>query len=101
MFAQSTSSSSIPMFMFLGISQLRPTAPIYQRVVWKPPDYPWIKFNTDGSFRGPDRAGYGGIARDHDGLFLHAFAGRAQVLSALDAEVLAFLEAIRIAVSRG
>lgn len=45
-FSSSNYRSSTPMFMFLGISQFWPSAPIFLRAVWRPWEYPWIKFNT-------------------------------------------------------
>lgn len=53
--------------------------------------------NTDGSFRNPNNAGFGGIFRDAENRFLGAFAFNVVVPSAIDAEVLAVIEAIRVA----
>ncbi|PRQ18450.1 putative ribonuclease H-like domain, reverse transcriptase zinc-binding domain-containing protein [Rosa chinensis] len=96
-FASSNSQSGVPMFGFLHLSPLRPCAPKFTRVTWVPPPSPWIKINIDGSFRNRDHAGFGAIARNNDGAFVLAFASRVRVPSALDAEVLACIEAIRVA----
>jgi ribonuclease HI len=99
-FVHSSPTSTYPIFNILSISSLRATAPRFIKVTWTPPIPPWVKINTDGSFRDADNAGYGGIVRDAEGAFVHAFASRVRVPSALDAEVLAFLEAIGVARSR-
>ena len=44
-------------------------------VGWEKPPRGWVKLNTDGSaMKNPDRAGGGGLLRDHDGVWLKGFA---------------------------
>jgi ribonuclease HI len=57
----------------------------------------WVKVNTDGSFKSGDRAGIGGVFRDHSGVAIGAFASRSYFASSIAAEILAVIEAIRIA----
>lgn len=51
----------------------------------------------DGSFTSPNRDGFGCIFRDSQGHFLGGFAYKVTVPSAIDAEVLAVSEAVRVA----
>ena len=82
------------MFNVLGLSPLRLQAPKYMPVNWVSPPVNWMKVNTDGAFRGASNAGFGGIIRDHEGLFVGAFARNVEVPSAIDAEILAVVEAL-------
>ncbi|GLT52279.1 hypothetical protein SLA2020_256270 [Shorea laevis] len=44
-------------------------------VRWFPPDYPFLKLNTDGAMaHSTGRASAGGLLRDHGGRWLHGFA---------------------------
>ncbi|KAK9942940.1 hypothetical protein M0R45_008581 [Rubus argutus] len=92
-----SSRSSPPSFALLGLSPLRSSAPKFIPVSWTAPLTSWIKVNTDGSFRSPNIGGFGGIFRDTESNFLGAFASKVDVPSAIDAEVLAVIEAIRVA----
>ncbi|XP_062027735.1 uncharacterized protein LOC133743716 [Rosa rugosa] len=86
------------LFAVLGLSSLTVKAPKYIPVQWiPPPPMHWLKVNTDGSFRDNSTAGFGGIFRDYEGQFRGAFAKKVETLSAIDAEVLAVIEALRIA----
>lgn len=75
---------------------MQPHAPRFIPVVWEPPAN-WIKVNTDGSFHNSSRAGYGGIFRGIQASFVGAFSCKATVHNAMEAEVLAVIEAIRVA----
>ncbi|XP_042035111.1 uncharacterized protein LOC121781439 [Salvia splendens] len=73
-------------------SQVEPrrTRPLAMVIKWNPPDDPWIKLNTDGAYNeATDKAGGGGIVRDHEGNMLAAFAYPLEAHSALEAELLA------------
>ncbi|XP_062014236.1 uncharacterized protein LOC133730712 [Rosa rugosa] len=96
----SSSLGSLPAFQLLSLSPLRLKAPKFIPVRWAPPPVGWLKVNTDGSFRSPEVAGFGGLFRDSDGLFKGAFAYRVIVNSAIDAEILAVIEALRVAWAR-
>ena len=100
-FNASSSSQLVPIFGLLGLSQLRPRAPKLIQVFWRPPEIGWVKVNTDGSFHNHLSAGYGGIFRNNEALFLGAFANKVTVPSALDAEVFAVIEAVNIAMTKG
>lgn len=80
------------------MSPLRLAAPSFIPVYWQgPPPLNWLKINTDGSFRGPSMASFGGIFRDSNDHFHGAFSFNVDVPSALDIEVLAVIEVIRVA----
>ncbi|KAL6191791.1 hypothetical protein ACLB2K_038180 [Fragaria x ananassa] len=66
-------------------------------VVWEAPPLGWVKVNTDGSFVDSTRAGYGGVFRNSMSLFIGGFSYNAMVPSAIDAELLAIIEAINVA----
>ncbi|XP_062028777.1 uncharacterized protein LOC133744735 [Rosa rugosa] len=93
----SNASSMQGLFAVLGLSSLTVKAPKYIPVQWIPPPIQWLKVNTDGSFRSIEMAGFGGIFRDHEGHFRGAFAQKVEAPCAIDAEVLAVIEAMRIA----
>ncbi|PRQ24992.1 putative RNA-directed DNA polymerase [Rosa chinensis] len=93
----SNASSMQGLFAVLGLSSLTVKAPKYVPVQWIPPPIQWLKVNTDGSFRSIEMAGFGGIFRDHEGHFRGAFAQKVEAPCAIDAEVLAVIEAMRIA----
>ncbi|KAL6202888.1 hypothetical protein ACLB2K_026592 [Fragaria x ananassa] len=84
-------------FHVLGLSSLRLRAPKYTPVQWVSPPMNWFKVNTDGSFRDSSTTGYEGIFRNHDGLYLGAFSKKVDVAGVIDAEVLAVIEALKIA----
>ena len=101
-FVSCTATSTIHnMFNVLGLSPLSLKAPKFIPVHWDPPPVNWLKVNTDGSFRNPETAGFGGVFRDHEGLFQGAFAHKVEVSSAIDAEVLAVIEALGVAWRKG
>ncbi|KAK9928877.1 hypothetical protein M0R45_025995 [Rubus argutus] len=85
----SSLSSALPIFILLGLSSLRRQAPRFILVVWCPPPSNWLKVNTDGSFRNPNLAGFGGIFRDSKGLFHGAFSFNVKIPNVTDAEILA------------
>ncbi|XP_061998916.1 uncharacterized protein LOC133716213 [Rosa rugosa] len=89
------------MFNVLGLSPLSLKAPKFIPVHWDPPPVNWLKVNTDGSFRNPETTGFQGVFRDHEGLFWGAFAHKVEVSSAIDAEVLAVIEALGVAWRKG
>jgi ribonuclease HI len=96
-FMPCSSRPSPQAFALLGLSPLRSSAPKFIPVCWTPPPIPWIKVNTDGSFRSPNTGGFGGIFRDSESNFMGAFAFNVEVPSAIDAKILAIMEAIRVA----
>lgn len=79
------------------MSQLRKKVPKYILVSWQSPPCNWYKVNTDGSFINPNHAGFGGLFRYSQGPFLGGFAFKVNVPSAIDVEVLAVIEAVRVA----
>lgn len=97
----SSTLQAIPIFSYLGLSPLRLAAPCFISVAWQPPPSHWVKVNTVGSFHDIDHAGYGGIFRGENAAFLGAFSHHALVSSAIDAKVLAVIEAVREARLRG
>lgn len=62
----------------------------------RPPPH-WVKVNIYDSFHDALHASFGGIFRDENTAFLGAFAHQATLPSAIDAKVLAVIEAIRVA----
>ncbi|XP_042035113.1 uncharacterized protein LOC121781441 [Salvia splendens] len=59
-------------------------------IKWEPPDQPWLKLNTYGSFfEETGKAGGGGLIRDYTGRVLKAFALPLDAHSPLEAELLA------------
>ena len=73
-----------------------------ERVQRRPPDWPWLKLNTDGAFVGATgRAGGGGILRNHLGESMEAFFGPVVAFSGLEAELDALLEGIMLAKRHG
>lgn len=85
----------------MGLSPLRHQTPRFIFVVWEPLPFNWVKINTDGSFRDPSHAGFGGIFRNAMHSFLGAFTRKVTVTNALEAEVYAVIEAIRVAWLKG
>ena len=73
------------------------------RVQWRPPDVDWIKLNVDGAFSHElQRAGGGGVVRDHEGEILAAFStGFEGCSSGLEAEVLALRFGVVLAKRHG
>ncbi|XP_062028853.1 uncharacterized protein LOC133744833 [Rosa rugosa] len=100
-FSSSSAPQSVPIFRLLGLSQLRPTAPRIIQVIWYPPPPLWVKVNTDGSYHDQLQAGCGGVFRGSEASFLGAFTKKVVVPCALDAELIAVIEAIRLACLKG
>ncbi|KAG6421540.1 hypothetical protein SASPL_118096 [Salvia splendens] len=72
--------------------------PLAMAIKWEPPDPPWIKVNTDGSFNEAiNKAGGGGVIRDFSGKMLVAFCIPFEAHSALEAELLAMIHGLNIA----
>ncbi|XP_042045568.1 uncharacterized protein LOC121791808 [Salvia splendens] len=72
--------------------------PLAMAIKWEPPDPPWIKVNTDGSFNEAiNKAGGGGVIRDFSGKMLVAFCIPFEAQSALEAELLAMIHGLNIA----
>ncbi|XP_042009096.1 uncharacterized protein LOC121757646 [Salvia splendens] len=68
----------------------RRSQPLAMTITWKPPDQPWLKLNTDGSFNESNgKAGGGCLIRDHSGRLMVAFALPLTAHSVLEAELLA------------
>ena len=62
----------------------------------------WLKLNTDGSaMRNPDRAGGGGLIRDHDGAWLKGFARGLGFTSSALAELWALRDGLLLAKEMG
>ncbi|KAL6141643.1 hypothetical protein ACLB2K_059931 [Fragaria x ananassa] len=95
-FVSTLNPQSIPIFDLLGLSPLRPTTPKVVHVLWQPPPIHWVNVNTDGSFCDQAHSGYSGIFRNRKTSFLGAFAACTHVSSAIDAEMLAVIEAVHI-----
>lgn len=94
--------NSSSLFGLLGLSPLRHVGtPSVTTVVWHPPPFGWVKVNTHGSFRDPSQVGFGGVFRCNTFSFLGAFSYKVVATSALDAELLAVMEAVRVAWLKG
>lgn len=101
-FSPSTPSAcSLPIFGLLGLSPLRLAAPKFIPVCWVPPSPNWVKVNTDGSYREPNVAGFGGIFLCNAVSFMGAFSCKVNVASAVEAELLAMIEAVSLAWLKG
>ena len=73
-----------------------------EKVVWRPPEWPWLKVNTDGSFEGcTGRAGGGGVVRDHLGDIVEAFCTPVAASSGFEAELKSLLEGVKMAKRHG
>jgi hypothetical protein len=66
----------------------------------KAPSAPWIKVNTNGSVIGT-HAACGGLFRDHIGTLLGAFSCNIELSTVFNAEVQAFLLALKYAAHNG
>ena len=71
-------------------------------VGWEKPPRGWMKLNTDGSaMRSPDRAGGGGLIRDHDGAWLKGFARGLGFTNSALAEIWALRDGLLLAKEMG
>lgn len=71
-------------------------------VNWSPPQFQWVKVNTDGMALGaPGRAAIGVIFRNYRGFSKGAFCKFIRVHTAFEVELLAFIQAIHIAWEKG
>ncbi|XP_042059514.1 uncharacterized protein LOC121804027 [Salvia splendens] len=69
-----------------------------EKVQWRPPDFSWLKLNTDGAYEGASgKAGAGGIIRNHLGDIVEGFYTPLTAASGFEAELKALLERIVIA----
>ncbi|XP_042003803.1 uncharacterized protein LOC121752775 [Salvia splendens] len=67
-------------------------------VLWHPLDAPWVKLNTDGAFSTSTlEAGEGGLVRGSDGGLLRAFCAPVVASSSFEAELLALILGLRMA----
>ncbi|KAH6800735.1 hypothetical protein C2S52_001199 [Perilla frutescens var. hirtella] len=69
-------------------------------VLWRPPEAPWVKLNTDGSYLTDLQmaAGGGGLVRDYMGSLLAGFCVPLWATSSFDAEFQALLHGLRLVV---
>lgn len=74
-----------------------------REVAWKgPPDELMVALHVDGSCQGnPGRAGFGGLLKDHVGLFLFRFHGHVGHTSILQAELLGLLHGLQTCLDKG
>ncbi|XP_041990271.1 uncharacterized protein LOC121741533 isoform X2 [Salvia splendens] len=87
---------------FMLPNPLRPRIMRSLLVQWQPPDHPWVKLNTDGSFAaGSGQAGGGGLVRDSDGMLLGAFCTPLAATSGFEAELLALCQGLLMAKEQG
>jgi len=97
-----TSFVDMDEFVFLKAFKINihpPRAPLIKEVLWIPPTPTWIKVNTNGALtKNPNRASCGGVFRDHNSIFVGAFAQNLNTNSAFNAELLGIITAINIAV---
>ena len=71
-------------------------------VGWEKPPRGWVKLNTDGSaMKNPDRAGGGGLLRDHDGVWLKGFARGLGFTNSILAELWALRDELLLAKELG
>jgi ribonuclease HI len=95
------SSNSIREFSFLKFFKIdihHPRVPVIKEIIWNPPLLNWFKCNIDGASRGnPGLASCGGIFRDHNADFVHAFVENLGITSSAFAELSGALKAIEIA----
>ena len=71
-------------------------------VGWEKPPRGWVKLNTDGSaMKNPDRAGGGGLLRDHDGVWLRGFARGLGYTNSILAELWALRDGLLLAKELG
>ena len=85
-------------FFLIGLvtktKQLKTIVP----VGWEKPPRGWVKFNTDGSaMRNPERAGGGGLIKDHDGVWLKGFARGIGYTNSILAELWALRDGLLLA----
>ncbi|XP_042003733.1 uncharacterized protein LOC121752695 [Salvia splendens] len=81
------------------VEQVKPgRARRVEKIQWKPPDWLWVKLNTDGSCEGlTGRAGGGGIVRNHLGETVPAFCSPVLASSGFEAELDTLLEGVLMA----
>ncbi|XP_061355349.1 uncharacterized protein LOC133299869 [Gastrolobium bilobum] len=71
-------------------------------IAWQPPDYRWIKLNTDGAAKGsPGVAACGGLCRGSDGQWLGGFAYHVGIVSAFTAELWGILKGLEFTWNKG
>ncbi|KAH6784357.1 hypothetical protein C2S52_009316 [Perilla frutescens var. hirtella] len=89
-----------PQVPFMPVADPVPRALRSRMVSWRPPEAPWVKLNTDGSFSTDLQmaAGGGGLVRDHTGSFLVSFCAPLRAASSFDAEFQDILHGLRLAV---
>jgi len=75
-----------------------PNAPQIIEVIWSPPNFNWVKCNTDGSATATSSA-CGGIFRDKHAKFLLCFAENTSLQNAYHAELMGAMRAIELASS--
>lgn len=101
---KATSSNNIMDFKILKtfkVSSHPPKATRTIEVIWQPPIYSWVKYNTDGgSLSVPDRAACGDIFRDHYANLLGCFAENLGQNFALNAEFIRVMRAIELAADK-
>ncbi|XP_058746496.1 uncharacterized protein LOC131619414 [Vicia villosa] len=74
-----------------------PKVPNNIEVIWKSPLRDWVKINCDGAFTSFSNSSCVGIARNHDGNFLGAFASSLEIANSLMAELTSAMMAIELA----
>lgn len=75
--------------MFYLLNKYKPILH-YCVVRWNPPQQGWIRINTDGASKGnPGLTSYGFCLRNHKGDLIYAEGQRCDIMTNLEAEVLA------------
>ncbi|KAG6437031.1 hypothetical protein SASPL_101938 [Salvia splendens] len=94
--------SSAPTVRFNFPKQRRNVTGQTRAIRWVPPQPGWIKLNTDGSFLGAAlMAGGGGVVRNEQGRILGGFAEPFRAGSAKEAELMALIRGLEIAITLG
>lgn len=82
----------------LGVNCQQRRAPKVIEVNWHPPIIDCVKINTDGAWKSSSqKAGCGGVFRDHRGNFMGAYSSNLDIPSSIAAEVMAVIKAIQLA----